>query len=148
MIFPDLNYLAIFVAGLVPMAIGYLWYGVLFEKQWMESLNFTKKDVEGGNMAVIYGVSILFAMILAAAIKIDIEMTHKTVNDAGELIFGSFHTFQHGALHGLGIGFILGIPALISNSLFQRNTGKNILLNVAYWLLTFAIMGGILDAWI
>ena len=112
----------------------------------MDSLGFTDKDVEGGNMAVIYGVSILVSILLALGLKFNMEMTHKDVNAAGELIYGSFHTFKHGALHGLMSGVLVGIPALISNSLFQRNTGKNILINAAYWLLTFAIMGGILDA--
>ena len=143
----ELNYIAIIVAGLVPMLLGYLWYNVLFKKPWMESLGFTQADIEGGNMAVIMGVSVLTSIILALGLKANIELTHKDVSDAGELIYTSFHTFKHGALHGLMTGVLLGVPALISNSLFQRNTGKNILLNVGYWLLTFAVMGGILDMW-
>ncbi len=144
---PEINYLFVALAGLVPMIIGSLYYGPVMGKQWMDSLGFTEKDVQGGNMPVIFGVSILFSMILAFAMKMNIELTHKEVNDAGQLVFGSFHTFKHGALHGLFTGLMLGIPALISNSLFQRNTGKNIIINVAYWLLTFTLMGGILDAW-
>ena len=32
---PDLNYLAIVVAGIVPMIVGALWYGPIFGKRWL-----------------------------------------------------------------------------------------------------------------
>lgn len=143
---PEINYLAVIVAALVPMVMGAIYYGPLFGKAWMNSLGYTEEDLKG-NEAVTYGLALLMAFIVAMGLKMTIELVHKDVNSAGELIFGSFHTFQHGALHGAMIGLTLVVPIIVSLSLFQKNSAKNIMLNALYWIITLAIMGGILDAW-
>jgi len=145
---PEYNYLAIAVAALVPMILGALYYGPLFGKQWAESTGKTLKELEPNNMAVTYGLALLAAFLLAFYLKTNIELTHKDVNDAGELVFGSFHTFKHGALHGAVSGFLGVIPVVISLSLFHKMSAKNIILNVVFWLLAMSLMGGIVDAWI
>ena len=137
----EINWIAVIVAALVPMILGYIWYVPLFGKQWQASLNFTDEDVKSGNMGLIYGLSLVMALILAIALGPIIEGLHAHSAE------GSFHTFKHGMLHGAMISFFVSIPVLVSNSLFQKNSLKNILINAAYWMLTMAIMGGIIDAW-
>lgn len=144
---PELNYLAIIVAGLVPTILGAIYYGPLFEKQWLSSMGKTKEEMVPKNMPLTYGGALLCAMLLSTSLKFFIEMAHRGI-EGGELVFNSFHTFGHGALHGGLICFFLIIPVIISLSLFQGRSGKNILLNVVYWLVTCAVMGGILDAWV
>jgi len=144
---PEYNYLAIAAAALVPMILGALYYGPLFGKQWAESTGKTMKELEPNNMAVTYGLALLAAFILAFSIKTNIELTHKDVNDAGELFFGSFHSFKHGALHGGMMGMLSVVPVLLSFSLFHKMSAKNIILNVIFWLIAMALMGGIVDAW-
>ena len=134
----ELNWIAIIVAAIVPMIIGYVWYGPVFGKQWQASLGFSDEEAKSGNMAAIFGISFVVSILLAMGLSIVIEGLHH-----GE----SFHTFKHGALHGAMISFLLSIPVLVSNSLFQKNNAKNILINVGYWMLTMAIMGGIVDMW-
>ena len=146
--FPELNFLAIGVAALIPMIIGALYYGPIFGKQWMDSLGYTEDDLRGGNMAVIYGLALVMAFILAFYMKINIELNHKDISSTGELVFASFHSFKHGALHGAMACLMSVIPVIVSLGLFQRSTAKNIILNAIYWLITFAVMGGILDAWV
>jgi len=145
---PDYNFLAIAAAALVPMILGGLYYGPLFGKQWAASTGKTMEELEPNNKAVTYGLALLVAFILAFSIKTNIELTHKDVNSAGELIFGSFHTFKHGALHGLMTGVLVVTPVIVSLSLFHKMSAKNILLNVVFWLLAMALMGGIVDAWL
>lgn len=144
---PEMNWLAIIVAALIPMIMGAIYYGPLFGKTWLSSLGYTKEDFEGRNEPLIYGLALLMAFLVSWSLKILIELVHKDVNSSGELIFGSFHTFGHGALHGALMAATLVVPVLISLSLFQKNTAKNILLNAGYWIICFAIMGGIVDAW-
>ncbi len=144
---PEINYLAVLVAALVPMVMGALYYGPIFGKTWLDSLGYTEEDFKGRNEAVIYGLALAMAFLLSMSIKFTNELVHKDVNDAGELYFGSFHTFGHGALHGAMLCLTIIAPVIISLGLFQKNTGKNILLNVVYWTITIAIMGGILDVW-
>jgi len=147
MIMPTINWIAILVAGLIPSIMGAIFYGPLFEKQWLSSLGKTKEEMVPNNMGLTYGLALLMAMIVAMAMKFTIEFVHKDVNDKGELILGSFHTFGHGALHGAMIALTVAVPVLVSLSLFQKNSGKNILLNAIFWTICFALMGGVLDAW-
>ena len=144
---PELNYLAIIVAGLVPTVIGALYYGPLFEKPWLASLGKTKEEMVPKNMALTYGGALVTAMLLSMSLKMLIELTHRGVEN-GALVFNSDHNFGHGALHGALICLSIIVPVIISLSLFQGRSGKNILLNVVYWTITCSIMGGILDAWI
>ena len=144
---PELNYLAIAVAAIVPSILGALYYGPLFGKQWLSSLGKTEAEMVPNNAGLTYGLALLMAGIVSFILKLNIELTHKEVSDAGELAFGSFHTFQHGALHGAMTGAMLVVPVLISFSLFHKMSGKNIMLNSIFWILCFAVMGGILDAW-
>jgi len=143
----DLNFIAIIVAALVPSILGALYYGPLFQKQWLSSLGRTEEEMVPNSMPLTYGLGLLMALIVSFFLKFNIELSHKDVNDAGELIYGSFHTFQHGALHGAMIALTTVVPVIVSLSLFQKSSGKNILLNVVFWTVCFAIMGGILDVW-
>ena len=143
---PTINYLAIGLAALIPTIVGALWYGPLFGKAWMKSMNFTEDDLKGGNMAVIFGIAILLSIIAALYLKFNIELTHKEIVD-GKLIYGSFHTFKHGALHGGMAGLMFGVPAMVISGLFERKNWTNIGIGFFYWIICFTLMGGVLDAW-
>jgi len=145
---PEVNYLAVAVAAIVPSILGAIYYGPLFGKQWLSSLGKTEEEMVPSNMGLTYGLALLMAFLVSFTLKLNIEITHKEVNDAGELVLGSFHTFQHGALHGAMIAGLLVVPVLISMSLFHKMSGKSIVLNSIFWILAFAVMGGILDAWV
>ena len=62
----EVNYLAVLVAGIVPMIIGSLWYGPLFGKRWLQLMETTAEEIqEGFNPLKTYGVSFLLALITA-----------------------------------------------------------------------------------
>ena len=62
----EVNYLAVLVAGIVPMIIGALWYGPLFGKRWLALMETTAEEIqEGFNPLKTYGVSFLLALITA-----------------------------------------------------------------------------------
>ncbi len=145
---PEINWLAIIVAGLVPSILGAIYYGPLFESQWLSSLGKTKEEMVPNNMPVTYGLALIMALLASMSIKMILEGMHKDVNAAGELFFNSTHTFGHGALHGAFLAIFFVCPIIVSLSLFQKNSGKNIILNVIFWIACFALMGGILDAWV
>lgn len=143
---PEVNFLAIIVAALIPSILGSIYYGPLFGKQWYDSLGKTKEDMVPNNMALTYGLALLGAFVLSYSMKMVIEGMHKGVEN-GELVFNSFHTFGHGALHGALACVFLICPVLLSMSLFHKKSGKNIALNLVFWILCCSIMGGILDSW-
>lgn len=143
----NFNFLPIIVAGLIPMVVGAIYYGPVLGKAWMESANLTEDDVNSGNMAVTYGLSLVMAMCISFGINIITELTHGHFTEAGEFIAGSNHTFGHGAMHGVIFGAFTIIPALVIVSLFHKMSAKNIMINVLYWIITLALIGGVTDAW-
>lgn len=143
----SINWLPMIVAAFIPLVLGALYYGPIFGKQWMASLGFTEEDLTGANMALIYGIALVLSFFIAFGLNVSIELTHKDCNDVGEVIYGSFHTFKHGAFHGFFMFLLLAAPVLINNSMFQRNSWKNIFINLGYWALAFTLMGGLVDAW-
>lgn len=144
---PEINYLAIFVAALVPNILGAIYYGQLFSKPWLASLDFTEEDLKGRNDALNYGSAFILSLLVSGFIKLIVESIHKDVGASGDLVYASFHTFMHGALHGMGLAIGLVIPVLICLGIFQKTKASNVIINAIYWLLCFAIMGGILDMW-
>ena len=143
---PDINVLVAAGAAIIPMLIGAIYYGSLFGRQWMDSLGFEESNIpEPIKMPLVFGISYVLSFVLAYTLGYIIDHTHRGINDAGEMYFSSHYTFGHGMVHGLQVALILVIPVLVSNLLFQRNTGKNILLNVVYWCLTLSLMAGVMD---
>ncbi|MFK7773077.1 MAG: DUF1761 domain-containing protein [Saprospiraceae bacterium] len=140
-----MQYLPIIVAGLIPMALGFVWYHkAVFGQAWMDSLGFTEKDLASGNMGLTMGLAALLSMMLSLAIKGTFFGVHggeAALIEAGDLNFG------HGAFHGLLIGGMIGIPVLVTNGLFEKKTMKNLLINAAYWLVAISLMNGLLAAW-
>ncbi|MBT8274018.1 MAG: DUF1761 domain-containing protein [Bacteroidia bacterium] len=132
------NWLSLIIATLIPLVVGFIYYNKnVFGKAWMNSLGLTEADLEKGNKAVIFSLSIVLSFLLAFFLL-------NFNNGPGQE--GEFDTFKHGAFHGFFIGFVVGMPIMAINGLFELKKAKTILINILYWIITLAIMGGILDA--
>ena len=54
---PTPNILAIVLAALIPMIMGFIYYHPkVFGRAWMQSLGLTEEDLKKGNMAVVFGL--------------------------------------------------------------------------------------------
>ncbi len=146
----DFNWIAIIVAGLVPTFMGYLWYGPILGKQWMDSTGHDADWYESkGGMPMIIGTSIVLSIFLAAVIKMFIVTTHGDhLETCIDLIEGSHNTFGHGLLHGAMYSAMWIIPLFVTNGMFERRGPKNYWIHIVYWIISCAIMGGIVDAWV
>jgi len=61
-----INYLAVLVAALIPMAVGALWYSpALFAKKWMALVGKTEEEMKNVNPMKAYGISFLTSLIMA-----------------------------------------------------------------------------------
>ncbi|MTE27176.1 MULTISPECIES: DUF1761 domain-containing protein [Winogradskyella] len=157
----EFNFLAILVAAVVPMVLGFLWYNpAIFGKAWMRESGMTEEKMKSGNMGVIFGVSFLLAILLAFFLP---TVTNHQMGafslvqgELGELpsyeAFMSdykdeFRTFKHGAFHGALLGIFFVLPIMGTNGLFERKSWKHIFINVGYWTLTLAVMGAIVCGW-
>ncbi|RNC88144.1 MAG: DUF1761 domain-containing protein [Winogradskyella sp.] len=156
----ELNFIAVAVSALVPMVIGFIWYNPkVFGTAWMQASGMTEEKIKSGNMAIIFGVSLILSVLLAlsvngmvihqvAASQVAYPNLEAETYKAFMAEFGEVHrSFKHGALHGAIAGIFVVLPILGTNALFERKSFKYILVNVGYWTLTLAIMGAILCGW-
>ena len=161
----EINFLALIVAALVPMVLGFIWYHPkVCGTAWQKGAGLTDDQVKGGNMALIFGLSFLFSLMLAFVMHLIsyhdnfvggamFYATNGTMQpEAGsELakwfeyyqanLSASNRTFKHGAFHGVLIGGILiALPLMATNALFERKGFKYIAINAGYWIICLGIM--------
>lgn len=159
------NYYMYFITALIPLLVGFVYYSPkLAGNAWMKENNFTKEDLEGGNMVKIFGFTFLsgiFISFIMGGIVIHqsgafammmpevLESGSAAMNDFNVLMGtygGNFRTFGHGALHGSIIALLFVFPLLAINGLFEKRTWKYNLIHVGYWWITLALIGGVLCA--
>jgi len=164
-----MNWLVICLTALVPLVTGFIWYNPkLMGTAWMRSAGLTEEQMKGGNMAKIFGLTILFSLMLAFVMQPIVihqfglmsivagdEGFMKDPNASSTLWYNDamatygdrFRTFKHGALHGTITALFIALPVLGINALFERKSGKYIMIHLGYWILTLALMGGIICQW-
>lgn len=159
------NFLIVLLAALVPMVMGFIWYNPkVFGTAWMKAAGVTEENKKGANMALIFGLSFLFSFFLAFAIQFMVihqwsimsvlanepglsDPTSEVgmmVKDFMEKYGTNFRTFKHGAFHGVINGITIVLPILGTNAMFEGKGFKYIALNVGYWTICLALMGGII----
>jgi uncharacterized membrane protein len=128
-----INWLSIVVGALVPLVVGFIWYNPkLFGNAWMESIGLKEGDLQGGNIAVIYGVAYVMALLLAYQFSSYIGY-HQPEDQ----------TFIHGGYHAGMLAIFVAVPVLVTNSLFERRNWTNIFINAAYWIVSCGLIGGV-----
>ncbi len=154
-----LNIYALLVAAVVTLPIGYIWYGILFEKIWMKETGLTYEKLKGSNIFLMYGLSLFFAFLIAFILQFNvihqwgaIALTDKLGKLPSYTAFmadysNEFRTFGHGALHGFMMGLFFIFPLIATNALYERKSWKYIFINSGYWTVCMIVMGGIISAW-
>ena len=164
----EFNWLAVLVAALVPTVIGFVWYHPkVMGNVWMKAADMTDEKIKGGNMALIFGLSFLFSLMLAVEVnflaihQMNVPGIFATPNGGAPspedsqflsdfmAKYGSnWRTFSHGVVHGIINSLFFALPLLATNAMFERKGWKYILVNFGYWLITISIMCGIVCAWV
>ena len=158
----------IIIAALVPMIVGFIWYNPkTLGNAWMKAADVSPEKMKGANMAVIFGVSLLLSFLLAMELQFlvihqfsvySILANEPGIKDPNSdiskylsdfmLKYGNnFRTFKHGAFHGTIAGIMLSLPIIGINSLFERKGFKYIAINVGFWIVCMALMGGLICAY-
>ena len=162
------NYLVLFITAVIPLFTGFFWYGPLFKNAWMKEMNFTEESMKGANMGLIFGLSYVLGLIISVGLipvvihQIGIFSTlagesgfneqsgeaYATFTSLMEQYGNRFRTFKHGAFHAGLLGFFIAMPILAIQAMFERKSFKYITINVGYWVVTLAIMGGVVCQWL
>ena len=164
----EINWLILLLASVIPMIIGFVWYHPsVFGNAWMKASGVTEEKMKGSNMAMIFIMSFIFSFLIAMSLQfIVIHQYHIYsifANDAGmkdpnseislyvkdfmDKYGNNFRTFKHGIVHGTITGIFLILPIVAINAMFERRGYKYIFINAGYWLVSLAIMGGIICAY-
>ncbi len=141
----NVNWLALTVASFSTLLVGFIWYNPkVFGTIWMKETGMTEKKAKKSNMPLIFGLTVVMAFIISFFLF-------------GVVMFGGsegmehgtapFMTFKHGALHGTILGVLVAIPMVVTNSLFEHRSLKYMMITSGYWVVCFALMGGIINAW-
>ena len=164
-----MNFLITLSAALIPLVMGFIWYHPkVFGNKWMEVSGVTEEKMKSGNMALIFGLTLVLSLIIAFFMQfIVIHQVHihsflrsqvgaenpeseaaMLLKKIDELFHDSYRTFKHGAFHGALTGIMFVTPLIAINALFERRGFKYIALHAGYWIITLALMGGIVCGFI
>ena len=134
-----LNYSAIFVCGIINMALGMLWYGPLFRKPWakmmgLECTEAKMKEMQKKAMPA-YVASFVGALVMAYVLShfIDYAMA-KTAADGAQAGFWAW------------LGFVA--PASLANNMFGGKNIKLWFIDAGYYLVSLLIFGAVLAVWV
>lgn len=156
------------LVAFVPLFVGAVYYHPkTFAPLWMRESGVDESRLKTGNMAIIFGTTYLFSLMLSFFLQtLVIHQSHIMSMIMNEPGFGdatsqvmtdvksfmdkygdNFRTFPHGALHGFITSLFLVLPALGITALFERRSWKYIALHWGYWAITLVIMGGLVCAY-
>jgi hypothetical protein len=140
----------------------------VFGKAWLKSIKSTEEDLKGRKMLLVFGLCYLFSLMLSIALMPMVihqmhmfsvfanDATMKDPNSASSLyvknffdLYGTnFRTFKHGAFHGALASLFFALPIIGIIALFEKKTFKYVAIHTGYWLVTLALMGGVICNWV
>ncbi len=130
----EINYAAVVVAALSGFAVGALWYGPLFGKQWMSASGVTEADIKDTNFPKIYGITFLMSVVAAFVLAHVIAKFDATTLRGG--IEAGFWMW---------LGFVVTVQ--VTDALFNRGSMKLVAIDSGYRLVWAVVMGIILAVW-
>lgn len=130
----SINWIAVIVAAILNFVLGGLWYSpMLFGKQWQRENKLSDEDIKRGNMAKIFGFSLLWSLVMSA--------------NLGMFLADPKTELAWGIIAGFLTGFGWVAMAIFTIGLFERKTTKYMLINAGYMTVSFTIMGLVIGAW-
>ena len=147
---PQMNFMAILVATLIPMIMGFLYYNpAVFGKAWMNANGFTKEGMGKGPHPAMYllalVVSFLLTMFLWGWVTGNGGVEQSQVVDPKD--GHSFVTFKHGVVHGILFSITVLLPIFTTMAIFEKRKFSWGFINWGYWTISAILMCGILSAW-
>lgn len=137
----EVNYLAVLVAAIAGMVVGFLWYGPVFGKIWIRLSGITDAQIEEAKkkgMTTNYILAYVGTAVMAYVL-------------AHSLVFASSYTNTSGVSAGLMAGFWnwLGfvMPVLLGAVLWEGKSWHLWVLNNGHYLVSLVVMGVILAVW-
>lgn len=131
----QINYVAVAVAAIINMALGFAWYGPLFGNTWMKMVGLKKEDVAKTSMVQPMTFALVGALVMAYVFAHFVQLG------------GMERTLGNGVMVGfwLWLGFIA--TTTLSSVLWEQKSWKLYALNNGYYLVLLVVNGAILSVW-
>jgi hypothetical protein len=139
----DINYLAVLVAAVASMIIGYLWYGPLFGKAWARGMGWDTNPELMASMKKMapkaYLQQFIGALIMAYVLAHVVWMSL--------VAFPEYTPLMRGINSGFfsWLGFVL--PVKYGDKLWTGKAFKYVAIDIGYYLVLLVVMGIILSCW-
>jgi len=138
------NFLAVAVAALVPMIVGFAYYHpAVLGGPWMRVNGFTLESVNDGPKPILYLAALVLSFLLSRFVCVNVTGPGQDVAPDGH----SYVTFQHGVFQGVLISILVVLPMIGMMSIFEKRGWGWVFVHLGYWMVTLSVMGGILSAW-
>jgi hypothetical protein len=121
------NLVAILIAAASGFLIGGIWYGPLFGKAWQREVGLSDAEIQSANMVKIFGITFLFSLL--SAVFLGHLLAHFDTDFYRTMMIST----------GIALGFVA--PAIGTNYLYGRNSGKLFAIDAGYWIAFYAAMG-------
>ena len=165
----SMNFIYVVLAALIPIFVGAVWYAKpVFGNAWMKAAGVTDEKVKGAHMAIIFVLAyILSLMISFAMVPITIHQmgvfsvlaNEPGIEDPNSPVgayltdfmvkYGkNFRTFKHGAFHGTITAIFFALPVIGTLALFERKSFKYVAIHTGYWIVSLALVGGVVCAFV
>lgn len=134
------NWLAIAAAAVASMFIGFLWYGFLFNAQWMAGNGFTmegEKMFKNGAEVPMSATPMIVNTIVMFVYALVLNWLFGKMNVS---------TWQTGATIGGAIGVLMALGVMVGN-MFAMNPMSLTMVDGSYSLVVFAVIGAIVGGW-
>jgi Protein of unknown function (DUF1761) len=130
--FLQVNFAAVLTAAVIQWVLGWLWYGVIFNKDYkaLVQKEGDKSSGGAGAMALIFVANLILCFALV-----------KLVNLTPGLSFG------RGSLVGAACGLGFLVPPMFAQHISEQRPFKLFGINALYWLIAMYLAGGILAIW-
>ncbi len=131
-----INYLAVLVSAVVSFAIGFLWYGPLFGKQWISMMGFSKNSMKSMKIkpAVSMSLGFLSTLLMSYVLAMFVFFTQSSTIMSGITL--GFWTW---------LGFIA--TTTLGSVLWENKSLRIYILNNSYNLISILTMAVILSVW-
>jgi hypothetical protein len=128
---PSVNYVAVLVAAVASMVVGFLWYGPLFGKMWMK-LSGLKEMGDKSQAARNYGLTFVGSLVMAYVLAALLSLTNTaSLMEALKMALWSWLGFQ--------------ATILLGTVLWEGKSWNLYFLNVSYWLVNLLVIAAVLS---
>jgi len=134
------NWIALIVSALVGVAMGWLWYGMLFTNAWMAGNGITEVDGKMFKNGVEMPMNMLPMVVNIISLLVYAYLMNWLINKT------SSFSLQSGATLGCVIGLI-HLFGIYTGNRFAGNPTSLSMVDGFYTFLLFVVMGAIIGSW-